>query len=80
MSSIEVNWEKIMVFSPPSERPSISCRISRILRVFAESGGRSELASTVLRRDFVTRATQASQVSLLPLAEPSLAKIHLQRE
>lgn len=36
---MEVNWEKMIVFSTPSDRSSTSSKISSIFRIFAESGG-----------------------------------------
>lgn len=64
MSSIEVNWEKMIVLSSPFERSSISRRISTILRVFAESGGRS-LSLTFFA--FATTAAHSTQAPLSPV-------------
>ena len=66
MSSIEVNCEKMIVLSSPSERESISLKISTILRVFDESGGRS---LSLARFAFATTAVHSMQAPLSPVFE-----------
>ena len=66
MSSIEVNCEKMIVLSSPSERESISLKISTILRVFDESGGRS---LSLARFAFDTTAVHSMQAPLSPVFE-----------
>ena len=59
MSSIEVNCENMIVFSP-SPRSLTACTSSRILRIFADEGGSSEPVSRLLL-DFRYRASQSEQ-------------------
>jgi len=52
-SSMDVNCEKIIVFSTLSERSSIVSKISKIFLILADSGGRFDFSvdSVVLARD-----------------------------
>jgi hypothetical protein len=49
-SSIEVNCEKIIVFSVPSLCSSMISKSSNILRILADEGGRLEPTRPDLRR------------------------------
>ena len=60
MSSIEVNCEKIIVFSSLS-LSSMFFRISKIFFVFAECSGRLLPGASDLRLDFAAMAAQSSQ-------------------
>lgn len=60
ISSIDVNCEKMIVFSS-SSRSRISLRMSKIIRVFAECSGRFPSPARDLRLDLAARTEQSSQ-------------------
>lgn len=61
MSSIDVNCEKMIVLSSPSDSSSIVCSRSRMARIFVESGGRLLAAGSDLRRAFSASGWQSLQ-------------------
>lgn len=60
--SIDVNWEKIIVFSSPLDFSSISSNSFNVFLIFAESGGNDELeADSYLRFAELAKPTHSLQ-------------------